>query len=91
MLLWFELVLCDAVVSNRTNTLLPHASSVRDQIEPTNCPRPYIDTKKRDAVPVIAAIGDVSHFLNDAAIGEYVPLWKKTKCHSSLCAYALHQ
>jgi len=34
----------------------------------------YIDTKKRNAVAMVAAIGDVSHFLNNAAIGENVPL-----------------
>jgi hypothetical protein len=34
----------------------------------------YIDAKERDAVAMIAAIGDVSHFLDHAAIGEDVPL-----------------
>jgi hypothetical protein len=36
----------------------------------------YIDTKKRDTVAMIPAIGDVSHFLNSASIGEDVPLQK---------------
>ena len=34
----------------------------------------YIDTKKRDTVAMIPAIGNVSHFLNNATIGEDVPL-----------------
>lgn len=63
--------------------------SIRNQIEPIDACA-YIDTKKRNTVPMIAAIGDVSHFLNDAAIGEDVPLKKKqTKCYSisNQCSY----
>jgi predicted RNA-binding protein with TRAM domain len=34
----------------------------------------YVDTKEGDAVAVVAAVGDVSHFLDDAAVGQNVPL-----------------
>lgn len=34
----------------------------------------YIDTKKGDAVAMVPAVSNVSHFLDGTAVGEDVPL-----------------
>jgi hypothetical protein len=34
----------------------------------------YVDANERDAVAVVAAVGDTSHLLDDAAVGDNVPL-----------------
>ena len=75
MLLWFEFVLCNNEHPQTQSTLkrpmLSHAP-LRNQMG-LNASA-YIDTKKRDTVAMIPAIGNVSHFLNNATIGEDVPL-----------------
>jgi hypothetical protein len=68
MLLWFEFVLCDDVHQQTQLTLTMSQIYLYAFA--------YIDTKKRDTVAMIPAIGDVSHFLNSASIGEDVPLQK---------------
>jgi hypothetical protein len=71
MLLWFELALCNDA---RPIVRFIHEDrrflvAVLD-LGVAN----YVDAKEGDAVAVVAAVGDVRHLLDDAAVGENVPL-----------------